>query len=427
MTASIKTKPVILILSLLLMAVLSSCGDTIIQQCAGGMDQPLHFLVYDNTLGSKHTNHPGPLILDTARINISIEKEASIVWDQTVIADYYFTSLARDGYGSWDGCYGGRSTERILSFWIHTPHDDAGKYQCYWQSGSVSALTLLSDDCLTPTAISHEVTHAFVERVLTLRPDDGESGAITEALGDIFAVIIANPVSYIVDLQSGPKRNLAGPASDEYVINIADFHPDNNKYKSSGIFSYAAYLAMEQLGRDKFGKILFHALSPAYVTHLTPEKHKYEGQYTFEEMATGVLAACNDLAGRGMGEITAPDCKQVRLAFQAVGILTEQPTPVPPSPIEKVSGGHWSTIVNQSNQTITIHDANCDKGTASYSVRWQDNDITTGQSSRFELDLRSCPAVTFEIAPQQGKTITIQVAYDPNYTYRITVTDADFK
>lgn len=498
------------IFSFMTLLICSNCSGIVEQEkvvpvqqvqipCEGGINQPVRRVVYafssskfsfeywkwldPSPYGDKNF---GILLLDTDDPNKGTSDESAILTqDNALLVDNYFTNLAHEGYGSWDGCYGAVSTERIMTTLVHYFPPPSETFKCGWQSGIPFTEVVLHNDCITPTAIAHEWTHGLVERTLGLKPDDipsaKESSAIYESLGDIFAVIITSPDGpYTVNSTTGIVRNLADPVSIGQVNNLAEYLSGHDKYENSRIFSYAAYLLMDvtraqgnssgigpgkytvqPIGEDKVGRIFFHALSPAFVRHLTPDEHEFSGEYSFEEMAIGILTACQDLANPegeqiipldhlGKGGITPFDCEQTKLAFCAVGILQELsctsasgiviPTPVvivptPTSETEPASSiieriydeTYWSYVINHSSQTITIHNATCSKGESGYQIVWEDFDVPPNEDRRYELDTRYCPSVTYEIVPQEGESIPIQLVYNPDYTYRITVTDSDFR
>lgn len=333
----------------------SSCTkNTANPTCRGGINQPVRRVVFawkTDTFGRDPSpdgdiNYAGKLLLDTELPTKRTTDESAIkAQEMALVADNYFVNLGRENYGSWDGCYGSNSTERIMTTRLHAPIQPDGSIPCGFQ-GKSWAEVLLNDSCVTPTAIAHEWTHGLVERTLGLKPDDvpsaKQSAAAYEALGDIFAVIIAGDEdSYTVNLATGPIRNLANPVSIEYSNS-------KDKYENSRIFSYAAYLLMDvrraqsnpsatglekypvqPIGKDKVGRIFFHALSPGFVKHLTSDKHEFSGEYTFEELAIGIFTACVDLSNSDKGGIESSDCEQTKMAFCAAGILKEPTCPTP--------------------------------------------------------------------------------------------------
>jgi hypothetical protein len=319
------------------------------KKCLDSLDQPVHLYIY--AYKSKEQQDQWEKQWDWKRLGYITVFEGKLLYDSNkskkppVDLSDDMDNLASKGYGAWDGCYGAESEKRILTFRIHYLPAPGDNDFCGWQ-GKSYAETLMMDKCLSPTAYTHEITHAIVDRTLGLDAPGAvipstRSEAIYEALSDIFAVIISDPDnSYSVDKTTGIYRNLADPASTGQVINLDDYSSGKSKYINSGIFSHAAYLLMDvrraegtppefslekypvqPIGKEKVGEILFHSLSPTFVKHLTSRQNT--GKYTFEEMAAGVIAACDDLIVRKPDDIKDTDCVQVKMAFCSVGILSD--------------------------------------------------------------------------------------------------------
>jgi hypothetical protein len=392
--------------------------------------------------------------------------------------DHEFAQLAQAGYGAWDGCYG-KDNDRSMILALDYYEPDG----CYWQPGTAHAIIVLNDNCITKTTLVHEFTHGIVDRTLGLYVPawSTETGALYESFSDIFAILLADPQnSYVVRTLDGEiKRNLANPTANSKLdqrqeAHWADYSSKNTKYQNAGIFSMAAYFMMaggdtivkggrseaipseyvitRPLGKPKVARIFFHALSVSFIRYLPPhEPGEIRGDFTFTEAASGIINACQDLAAQAKGDVQSGDCTKVWQAFQAVGIpglgqiaapeikptvkptvantatLIPTPTERARQMVEKIYDTvfHNSSFVNNSHQTITIHNGDCTPAENKYHIVWQDFEIEPNQIHKFNFDW--CPAVTFEITTPGGKSIPLRLVYEKNYYYRVTITDADLK
>lgn len=174
--------------------------------------------------------------------------------------------------------------------------------------------------------VAHEFTHGVTYHTAKLGME-GQSGALNEAISDIFGCLVEQRARDRSDWQLGetvyhpggraqPLRDLAMPhrtmnpaTMQEYVDTVDD---NGGIHLNSTIVSHAAYLMSEGavrgvrgLGADKVERIWYRALT-RYLT----------SQATFADAADATVAAASDLGG---GQETA-----VRAAWSAVGVPQER-------------------------------------------------------------------------------------------------------
>ncbi len=210
--------------------------------------------------------------------------------------------------------------------------------------------------------VGHEMTHGVITHEADLIYSD-ESGAVNEALSDIFGVLIEYQASngngnWVIGEKlpgfslTSPLRSLANPHMQdadgaskfdkdkpygadnmgqpdhysEYVKREHKLCDTTNDYFSgcvhfnSGILNKFAYLVSEGgrhygtdvngLGRQKLARIAYRAL--------TTQLHPNSG---LVEAADGFLQACRDLSAQENALVQPDDCKQVEAAGKATGLV----------------------------------------------------------------------------------------------------------
>lgn len=277
--------------------------------------------------GQQYDRH---LLLDDARPDLrTLDLVALDAHRHAGVADRYFRGLAAKGVGIWDGCYG-TSEAPIMTSRVHYPPPLDSSFRAGWQGRSYAEV-LYTDKYVKQDVVTHEWTHGVVDRILPMYPvggPDGQTGALYESIANTFAV-----------LQRGNGGHMVGSAGEDCYISLdnpnvdhwSNFVKDGDKYMNSGIPNKAAYLIIEQLGKEKAELIYFHVLNPEFMKSAAGP-----GQYTFEELANGLVDACSDLAQRDIGAISETDCYTIPRAFQAVGVFQNPGTlasPVTPRPI----------------------------------------------------------------------------------------------
>jgi Zn-dependent metalloprotease len=198
--------------------------------------------------------------------------------------------------------------------------------------------------------VGHELTHGVIDHSAGL-VNFGEAGALSEATGDIFGVLIkayarrasgtdsvipASGVVWNLAEQNGlkPIRDMRQPSAIGYgrenwyagleymdisyaagVINRCFYFLSQGAASSAGNGDYSPYLpgGMSGIGNDRAARIWYKALTE-YMTPLT----------TFAEAREAAIKAAADLYGAGSADVIA-----VRRAFAAVNIgSADSSTPV---------------------------------------------------------------------------------------------------
>ncbi len=154
---------------------------------------------------------------------------------------------------------------------------------------------------------AHELTHALIEATAGLIYQ-GESGALNEAIADMFASNLDGNWTIGEDLPIGAIRDMSDPEAHGQPAHVDDYLDTNldhgGVHANSGIPNHAYYLMVEDIGRDASERILYRALTE----HLTPTSG-------FEDFRTAMLAAAEELHGAGSVEQDGVDD-----AFAAVGL-----------------------------------------------------------------------------------------------------------
>ena len=118
-------------------------------------------------------------------------------------ADTFFRKWAGEGFGIWDGCYGSKSKEPIMTSVVH--HENTTG----WQGQSV-AKVLFQDEYTTEVAVAHEWTHGVIYRTTQL-----SEGALHESVADVFAMVITNVIATCNDRTDSQacelgRKNISG-------------------------------------------------------------------------------------------------------------------------------------------------------------------------------------------------------------------------
>jgi len=209
--------------------------------------------------------------------------------------------------------------------------------------------------------VGHEVTHGIIAHEADLVYSD-ESGAVNESLADIFGTLIefqakegngnwtigeglpgysdASPMRSMSDphLSKGPGTSLFNKTQafsatnrgqpDHYSEYVARADPicdttwdylNGCVHFNSGVLNKFAHLVSEGgqhkgetvtgVGRNKLARIAYRALTT-----------KLNATSGLVHAAEAFVAACSDLVGTGVADITAQDCVQVEKAQSAVGL-----------------------------------------------------------------------------------------------------------
>lgn len=447
----------------------TACGD---------LQHPARRATYDNRvqLDWTHTNPFIPhdvLELDDASGGTdSGSGDVQLAHAYARQADIYYRDLARAGYGTWNGCYGKRAEPVMVS---RTGYEDN---TTSWQSNTDDVV--FQTDRVTPESVAHEWAHGLVVATTGLSSQGpqqvtgatrvGETGALFEALGDIFASLVTG--NDVISDGKSLQRSMASPTvglNSDYVymgsdlchfeldskMRVTDQIANQCKYINMGIPVKAANLLMtpgvheygqpavsvKGIGRPKTGRIFMQALDS-----------RLSSTASFADFATNAAAACYSLAGRaseqqrGAEGVSAADCIEVERAFMAVGInktgaprasasvvtptvRPRTPTPTPARQLmEREKCTYYADQLNIDNltrQTVRLGDVLC-TGCPPYRITWEEDTIEPGEKwSVGGIDCHPCtiglsvegkPPLTFTLpGPRQG------------YCYRITLHDADFR
>jgi thermolysin len=212
------------------------------------------------------------------------------------VYDYYEKTFGRDSY---DG-QGGDLIATInfcekAGVPLHNAYWDGT--QMKFGEGYASALDITA----------HELTHAVTERTAGLEYKC-QSGALNEAISDIFASNVDGNWEIGEDLPDGAIRDMADPSKghppqpatvDDFVVMENDgtaFSDYGGVHYNSGIINHAYYLLVQQIGRDKAQRIVFRALTE----HLDSDSD-------FEDFRDATLAAAEELYGADGAEHQAVD------------------------------------------------------------------------------------------------------------------------
>jgi bacillolysin len=224
------------------------------------------------------------------------------------VYDYYRSRFGRDSYddmgapliGTVDypaACSGG-------AYW------DPGQQQMFFCLGFAGPLDVTA----------HEVTHAITERTAGL-DYEGESGALNEALSDMFASNLDGNWQIGEDLPGGAIRDMADPDRDAtnpddcpddggfcQPAHVDDYYVTDNDHggvhTNSGIPNHAYYLMVQNIGREASEQIVYAAMTQ----HLNHDSG-------FEDFRAGCLQAARDRYGAD-----SPEYRGVDEAFRAVGL-----------------------------------------------------------------------------------------------------------
>ncbi|MEX2626031.1 MAG: M4 family metallopeptidase, partial [Ilumatobacteraceae bacterium] len=154
---------------------------------------------------------------------------------------------------------------------------------------------------------AHELSHALISSTADL-VYEGESGALNEAIADMFASNLDDNWTIGEDLPDGAIRDLSDPEAHGQPAHVDDFVDTDldhgGVHTNSGIPNHAYYLMVEELGRDASEQILYRALTE----HLTSTSG-------FEDFRTAALEAAEELYGADSVEHEGVD-----EAFAGVGL-----------------------------------------------------------------------------------------------------------
>ncbi|MCF6136309.1 M4 family metallopeptidase [Alkalihalobacillus berkeleyi] len=176
--------------------------------------------------------------------------------------------------------------------------------------------------------VAHELTHAVTDTSSDLIYEN-ESGALNEAISDIFGTLVEFDYGVTPDFELGEDiytpgtsgdalRSLSDPTKygdpDHYSNRYTGTADNGGVHTNSGIINKQAYLLSEGgthygvnvsgIGKDKMGAI-YYRMNTVYLT----------ASSTFSQARAAAVQAATDLYGA-----SSPEVNSVNLSFDAVGI-----------------------------------------------------------------------------------------------------------
>ena len=290
------------------------------------------YYLYDVTRGPSYirtmratnngTGTPGNYITDTGNTFTDANQRAAVDvhWGVAQVYDYFKNTHGRNSY---DGNNASITSTINVVFYTgsgYSPNNASWNgSQMSYGDGDGSTFGPLVDLDIT----AHELTHAVTQYTANLIYQN-ESGALNEAMSDIFAAMVdrndwtVGEDSYTPGTSGDALRSLSNPPAgdqpDNYAARYTGTGDNGGVHINSGIFNKAAYLmaaggtfrgvTTASIGREKTERIWYRALAN-YFTQSTG----YSGA------RSGVLSATADLYGSGGAEYAA-----AQNAFAAVGI-----------------------------------------------------------------------------------------------------------
>ncbi|MCM3737614.1 M4 family metallopeptidase [Bacillus cytotoxicus] len=272
--------------------------------------------------GKNRTTLPGTLWADTDNI-FNASRDAAAVDAQYyagVTYDYYKNTFSRNSYDNAGGTL--KSTVHYGSnynnaFWNGSQmvYGDGDGYTFISLSGGLDV-------------VGHELTHAVTERSSNLIYQN-ESGALNEAISDIFGTLIEYYDNRNPDWEIGEDIYTPGTAGDalrsmndptkygdpdHYSKRYTGTSDNGGVHTNSSIINKAAYLlanggthygvTVNGIGNNKVGAIYYRA-NTLYFTQST----------TFSQARAGLVQAAADLYGANSAEVAA-----VKQSYDAVGV-----------------------------------------------------------------------------------------------------------
>ncbi|MFB7138549.1 M4 family metallopeptidase [Gottfriedia sp. NPDC056225] len=288
------------------------------------------YYLQDNTRGNgiftynanSRTTLPGTLWTSTDTLLNSTTEAAAV--DAHYYAgktyDYYKTVFGRNSY---DG--NGAALKSSVHYSRSYNNAFWNGSQMVYGDGDGTTFTYLSGGL---DVVAHELTHAVTERSSNLIYQN-ESGALNEAISDIFGTVIEfynnnNPDYEIGEDIYTPKiagdslRSMSDPTKygdpDNYSKRYVGTADNGGVHTNSGIINKAAYLisaggthygvSVSGIGIDKLAKIFYRA-NTVYLT----------SSATFSQARAAAVQSAADLYGASSAEVTT-----VNKAFDAVGV-----------------------------------------------------------------------------------------------------------
>ncbi|SFB02802.1 MULTISPECIES: M4 family metallopeptidase [unclassified Bacillus (in: firmicutes)] len=289
-----------------------------------------YYYLQDNTRGSgiftydgKNRNQlPGTLWQDA-------DNNLSATYDKAAVDAHYYAGVTYDYYKS---VFNRNSYDNNGAALKSTVHYSRNYNNAFWNG---SQMVYGDGDGTTFIALSggldvigHELTHAVTEKSSNLVYQN-ESGALNEAISDIFGTLVEFHDNRNPDFEIGEDiytpnkandalRSMSDPTKfgdpDHYSKRYTGTSDNGGVHTNSGIINKAAYLisqggthygvSVSGIGNAKLGAIFYRA-NTTYFTSST----------NFSQARAGLVQAAKDLYGATSAEVTT-----VTNAFSAVGV-----------------------------------------------------------------------------------------------------------
>lgn len=259
----------------------------------------------------RNTHHTTDLPGDIARTEgqgaTGNEDVDNAYWNAGHVYDYYKNTFGRDSYDN---------AGATLAATVHYGYNELN---AFWNGYRV----VYGDGFPVLDVSGHEWTHAVTERTANL-DYQLQSGAANESFSDVFGELIERytrgSADWLVgeDSPVGPLRDMSNPPAlhnqpghlRDYVSTCDD---QGGVHINSGILDKAFYLAKQNVGADKAGRIWYRALTqylfPSAIFVDVRSAAILAAQQLYDSAtADGVRQAFNQVGIDGQAQPPTPDC-----------------------------------------------------------------------------------------------------------------------
>lgn len=247
-----------------------------------------------------------------------------------------------DAYEYFNTMYGFRSldgNDLPLTATVNTPDDNA--WYAYDSYGARRWFVFGTGYDQADDVVAHEYTHGVTHTLTGGLLPGPQSGAIKEALSDIFGEFVdlqntrgtdTSGVRWLMgeDLPGSAFRTFIDPTQNDdpaasvvggpnWVWTASEETLKDAMYANMGVGTRFAYLLTDGadgiagIGAEKASRIIFRATQQLTSTA------------NYAQFGTQLMAACGYLSQNGLRGITPYDCSQVRQAAQEVGMIATAP------------------------------------------------------------------------------------------------------
>ncbi|TMU87588.1 peptidase M4 family protein [Bacillus sp. BHET2] len=250
-------------------------------------------------------------------------------YDAPAVDAHYFAGVTYDFYKDH---YNRNSYDNQGASLVSSVHYSSGYNNAFW-NGSQMVYGDGDGTTFAPLSggidvVAHELTHAVTDSTSDLVYQN-ESGALNEAISDIFGTLVeyengSNPDFeigediYTPGISGDALRSMSNPAKygdpDHYSKRYTGTSDNGGVHTNSGIINKQAYLLSEGgthygvtvpgIGREKLGDI-YYRMNTVYLT----------ASSTFSQARAAAVQSATDLYGSTSSEVNA-----VKQSFNAVGI-----------------------------------------------------------------------------------------------------------